>query len=198
MLFATDLRLRPSGASGLLVSSVEAFEQYQEKQAWSWEHQALTRARFCAGDRAIGAAFEAIRERILRRRRDPAGLAREVLAMRARMHDAHPNPSGLFDLKHDPGGMIDLEFVVQYLVLAHAHRHARLVGNLGNIALLGIAGELGLIPAELARRAQEAYRELRRVQHALRLGGASYARVPPEQLAGHAHAVRELWATVLG
>lgn len=198
VLFATDLRLRPSGTSGLLVSSVAAFEEYQEKQAWVWEHQALTRARFCAGDAAVGAAFEAIRERILRRSRDPQALAKEVLAMRARMHQAHPNPSELFDVKHDPGGMIDLEFAVQYLVLAHAHRHPRLTGNLGNIALLGMAGELGLIPPELARRCQDAYRELRRVQHALRLGGAQYARVPPEQLAGHARAVRELWAAVLG
>jgi glutamate-ammonia-ligase adenylyltransferase len=198
VLFATDLRLRPSGASGLLVSSVAAFGEYQEKEAWVWEHQALTRARFCAGDAAVGAAFEAIRERILRRKRDPQALAKEVLAMRNKMHDAHPNPSGLFDVKHDPGGMIDLEFVVQYLVLAHAHEHPRLVGNLGNIALLGMAGELGLIPAELARRAQDAYREFRRVQHALRLGGAQYARVPPGQLAEHAHAVRALWATVFG
>jgi glutamate-ammonia-ligase adenylyltransferase len=198
VLFATDLRLRPSGTSGLLVSSVAAFEEYQEKQAWVWEHQALTRARFCAGDAAVGAAFETIRERILRRSRDPRALAQEVLAMRARMHEAHPNPSGLFDVKHDPGGMIDLEFAVQYLVLAHAHQHPRLTGNLGNIALLGMAGELALIPPELARRCQDAYRELRRVQHALRLGGAQYARVPPGQLAGHARAVRELWATVLG
>jgi glutamate-ammonia-ligase adenylyltransferase len=198
VLFATDLRLRPSGASGLLVSTVEAFEQYQEKQAWVWEHQALTRARFCAGDRAIGAAFEAIRERILRRRRDPAELAREVLAMRARMHDAHPNTSGLFDVKHDPGGMIDLEFVVQFLVLAHAHAHPELVANLGNIALLGIAGELGLIPASLAQGGQDAYRALRRLQHALRLGGARYARVARAQAAAPADAVSALWQAVLG
>ncbi len=198
VLFVTDLRLRPSGASGLLVSTVEAFEQYQEKQAWSWEHQALTRARFCAGERAIGAAFESIRERILRRRREPQALAKEVLAMRAKMHDAHPNASGLFDVKHDPGGMIDLEFVVQFLVLAHAHEHPALVGNLGNIALLGMAGELGLIAPELARRGQEAYREFRRVQHALRLSGARYARIAQDQVAEHAGAVRALWQTVLG
>jgi len=198
VLFATDLRLRPSGAGGLLVSTVEAFEQYQEKQAWVWEHQALTRARFCAGDRAIGAAFEAIRERILRRERDAAELAREVLAMRARIHEAHPNTSGLFDVKHDPGGMIDLEFVVQFLVLAHAHRHPGLVGNLGNIALLGMAGELGLIPARLAQAGQDAYRALRRLQHALRLGGARYARVPREQAAAPAEAVSALWQAVLG
>lgn len=198
VLFATDLRLRPSGASGLLVSTVAAFEQYQERQAWVWEHQALTRARFCAGDAGIGAAFEAIRERILRRRRDPAELAREVLAMRAKMHDAHPNPSGLFDVKHDAGGMIDIEFIVQFVVLAHAHEHARLVGNLGNIALLGIASELGLIAADLAEACRNAYREYRRVQHALRLNGAAYARVPPEQLAEHVRAVRALWAAALG
>ncbi len=198
VLFATDLRLRPSGASGLLVSTVAGFEQYQEQQAWVWEHQALSRARLCAGDAAIGAAFEAIRERILRRRRDAAELAREVLAMRARMHTAHPNPSGLFDLKHDAGGMIDIEFMVQFVVLAHAHEHPRLVGNLGNIALLGIASELGLIPAGLAEACREAYREFRRVQHALRLNGAAYARVPSEQLAAHSGAVKELWQAVLG
>jgi len=198
VLYATDLRLRPSGASGLLVSSVAAFEEYQEKQAWVWEHQALTRARFCTGDAAIGGAFETLREKILRRSREPRPLAQEVLAMRRRMHDAHPNRSDLFDVKHDAGGMIDLEFVVQFLVLAHAHRHPRLTANLGNIALLGIAGELGLIPPELAQRGQEAYREFRRVQHALRLSGAQYARVPPEQVAMHARAVRELWDIALG
>ena len=198
VLFATDLRLRPSGASGLLVSTVEGFDQYQEKQAWVWEHQALTRARFSAGDAAVGAAFEAIRARILRRRRDPQALAKEVLAMRTRMRDAHPNSSGLFDLKHDAGGMIDIEFMVQFLVLAHAHEHPRLVGNLGNIALLGIAAELELIPAALAEACRDAYREFRRVQHALRLNGAAYARVPLGQLAPHALAVHELWRRVLG
>jgi len=198
VLFATDLRLRPSGASGLLVSSLAAFEEYQEKSAWTWEHQALTRARYCAGDAAVGAAFETIRERILRRARDPAALARDVLEMREKMHAAHPNRSKLFDLKHDRGGMIDLEFIVQYLVLAHAHAHPELVGNLGNIALLGIAGRLGLIPVPLAAQGQDAYRAFRRQQHALRLEGAQYARVVPESMAAEIAAVRALWATVFG
>jgi len=198
VLFATDLRLRPSGASGLLVSSLAAFEQYQEKSAWTWEHQALTRARFCAGDASVGAAFEAIRGRILRRRRDPAALARDVLEMREKMHAAHPNRSKLFDLKHDRGGMIDLEFIVQTLVLAHAHAHPELVGNLGNIALLGIAGRLGLIAPALAERCQSAYRDFRRLQHALRLEGAQYARVEPASVEADVAAVRELWAAVLG
>jgi len=198
VLFATDLRLRPSGASGLLVSSLAAFEQYQEKSAWTWEHQALSRARYCAGDAAVGAAFEAIRERILRRARDPAALARDVLEMREKMHAAHPNRSPLFDLKHDRGGMIDLEFIVQYLVLAHAHAHPELVGNLGNIALLGIAGGLGLIPTALAAQGQDAYRDFRRRQHALRLEGAQYARVAPATVAAQANAVRGLWDAVFG
>jgi [glutamine synthetase] adenylyltransferase / [glutamine synthetase]-adenylyl-L-tyrosine phosphorylase len=195
-LFETDLQLRPSGSSGLLVSSVAAFEEYQEHAAWSWEHQALTRARFCAGDKGVGLEFENIRTRILRRERDPAALAREVLAMREKLHAAHPNRSGMFDLKHDGGGMIDIEFAVQFLVLAHAHVHAQLTGNLGNIALLGIAAELGLIDKGTAEKCRKAYRDFRRLQHALRLNGARYARVPPEQVSEDAGAVRNLWDSV--
>ena len=197
-LFETDLRLRPSGEAGLLVTPVEAFARYQESSAWVWEHQALTRARYCAGDAQVGAQFEEIRRRILVRPREPAALAREVLAMREKMHAAHPNASGQFDVKHDRGGMIDLEFIVQYLVLAHAARHAELTGNLGNIALLAMAAGLGLVPAELAERCRAAYREFRRMQHALRLGGAKYARVAPERVAAHADAVRALWQAVFG
>jgi [glutamine synthetase] adenylyltransferase / [glutamine synthetase]-adenylyl-L-tyrosine phosphorylase len=197
VLFETDLELRPSGASGLMVSSLEAFERYQEHDAWVWEHQALTRARSSAGDRSVGASFEAIRERILRRSRNPAELQREIVDMRGKMHAAHPNRSGLFDLKHDTGGMIDVEFAVQFLVLAHSHRHPELTKNLGNIALLGIAAGLGLIPGALAERCRDAYREFRRLQHSLRLNGAQYARVPPEQAAPHAAAVRELWQLTL-
>jgi glutamate-ammonia-ligase adenylyltransferase len=197
VLFETDLELRPSGASGLLVSSLAGFEQYQEGSAWVWEHQALTRARHCAGDRAIGEAFEGIRTRILTRQRDPKQLAAEIAAMREKLHAAHPNASGLFDLKHDRGGMIDIEFAVQFLVLANAHRHRDLTGNLGNIALLKMAAAHGLIDDALAERCREAYREFRRLQHALRLNGAQYARVPRDQVAHHVDAVRLLWETAL-
>ena len=195
-LFETDLQLRPSGSSGLLVSSVAAFEEYQERSAWVWEHQALTRARYCAGDRKVGAKFEAIREKILRRERDAADLAREVLAMREKLHAAHPNRSGLFDLKHDRGGMIDIEFTVQFLVLAHAHRHAGLTRNLGNIALLKVFSDLKLVDGNVAEQCRNAYRDFRRLQHALRLNGAQYARVPAEQVSAHTQAVRDLWAAV--
>jgi glutamate-ammonia-ligase adenylyltransferase len=198
ILFETDLALRPSGASGLLVSSVDAFERYQEESAWTWEHQALTRARHCAGDSAVGQKFEAIRTKILRRPRDEPALKKEILQMREKMHAAHPNRSGLFDLKHDRGGMIDIEFAVQCLVLGHSPRHADLTGNLGNIALLRMAASHGLVDGALAERCRDAYREFRRLQHALRLNGARYARVPREQVAMHVEAVTLLWTTVLG
>jgi len=196
VLFETDLRLRPNGASGLMVSSVDAFREYQEKDAWVWEHQALTRARYCAGDTEVGAAFEAERIAILRRSREPEALRREVISMRAQMLDAHPNRSDLFDLKHDRGGMIDIEFMVQYLVLAHAHRYPQLTGNLGNIALLKMAGELGLIPLATAMTVRDGYREFRRLQHAERLNGAQYARVEHGPLARYIEATLDLWKCV--
>jgi [glutamine synthetase] adenylyltransferase / [glutamine synthetase]-adenylyl-L-tyrosine phosphorylase len=193
MLFETDLQLRPSGASGLLVSPVAAFERYQAENAWVWEHQALTRARHCAGDQAVGAAFEAIRHKVLESKRDLRALKSEILAMREKLHAAHPNKSGLFDVKHDRGGMIDIEFAVQYLVLGQSHRFADLTQNLGNIALLKMGADHGLIPQQLAERCRNAYREYRRIQHALRLNGAQYARVPKDQVAAQSAAVLELW-----
>src|SRR4029434_8616280 len=105
------------------------------------------------------------RESILRLARDPATLSRDVIDMRRRMLAGHPNRSALFDLKHDAGGMVDVEFSVQYLILAHAHTHAALTRNAGNIALLGVAAELGLVPSGLAHDVANAYREYRRLQH---------------------------------
>ncbi len=198
-LFETDLRLRPNGDSGLLVSSMAAFRQYQLESAWVWEHQALTRARFSAGDRAVGEAFERIRCEVLRQQRDLAKLREEVLAMRQKMVDAHGTKGDqreyVFDLKHDPGGLVDVEFMVQYLVLGYSHRHPELTGNLGNIALLKIAAGLGLIPAELADRVRNAYRDYRRMQHELRLNAAR-ARVAPDLVQQRVDAVRELWRLV--
>lgn len=181
-LYETDLRLRPNGASGLLVSSLSAFADYQAHQAWVWEHQALTRARACAGDRRVGAAFEALRNTLLQTPRDAQKLRAEIVAMRQKMHDGHPNHSDLFDIKHDAGGMVDIEFMVQFLVLAHAHQHRQLTANIGNLALLKLAGELELIPVELAAQVSAQYRSLRRSQHAMRLNGAAACRVPLESI----------------
>ncbi len=197
ILFETDLRLRPNGDSGLLAITVDAYRDYLLKQAWVWEHQALTRARFIAGDAAVGARFDAIRDEILTRPRELAKLKEEVLAMRQRMLDAHASKSEeLFDLKQDPGGIIDVEFIVQYLILAHAHAHPGLTKNLGNIALLAMAAELGLIPAELADPVRNAYREYRRMQHAARLNGNGKARVERAAVLRRIEAVRALWQAV--
>jgi glutamate-ammonia-ligase adenylyltransferase len=198
ILYETDLRLRPDGASGLLVSSTEAFRDYQLHHAWVWEHQALTRARFVCGDAAIGATFEALRREVLGTPRDAAKLRGEVLAMRGKMHAGHVNDSGLFDLKHDSGGIVDVEFCVQYLVLRHCAAHPELADNAGNIALLRRAGAAGLLPADIAQAAADAYRELRRQQHAVKLSGAAYARVSPPAVENLRDAVRALWTQVMG
>ncbi len=196
VLYETDLRLRPNGAAGLLVSHIDAFRDYQFKDAWIWEHQALTRARAVAGDAHIGTRFEALRIEVLRRPRDLALLRREIPAMRDKMRQSHPNDTRLFDLKHDRGGIVDVEFIVQYLVLGEAHRHAGLTGNIGNLALLTLAARLGLTPQDMAGAAHAAYREFRRLQHQLRLQGERYARVEPATVAGHAQAVVKLWERV--
>ncbi len=197
-LYATDLRLRPDGAAGMFCTSLAAFLRYQRQSAWTWEHQALTRARCVAGDAAIGAAFERAREEILCKPRDAAALARDVIDMRRRMHDGHPNRSDRFDVKHDRGGMVDIEFIVQYLVLAHAHAHHEMTRNAGNIALLHMAADAALIDAGSAGDVAAAYREFRRVQHAQRMAGATHVRVDPAPHAARRAQVDTLWREVFG
>jgi glutamate-ammonia-ligase adenylyltransferase len=198
LLFEIDLRLRPNGDAGLPVVSLQAFESYQRESAWVWEHQALTRARFATGDAAIGARFEALRRDVLRQPRDAVALAAEVRAMRRKMTEGHPTRSAQFDVKHDAGGMVDIEFLVQYLVLAHSAAHPELLDDAGNIALLDRAAKAGLIDATAAADCAQAYRDLRRLQHVLRLNDARYARVEPETVAAQRAAVRGLWKAVLG
>jgi glutamate-ammonia-ligase adenylyltransferase len=197
-LYDIDLRLRPDGDAGLLAVSLEAFTRYQMEQAWAWEHQAITRARFVAGDAELGARFESLRRRILLLARDPEQLKEQVRSMRAKISAGHPNSSGDFDLKHDRGGMVDVEFVTQYLVLSRAREFPALLDNLGNITLLHLASDVGLIPADLASQAADAYRAFRKKQHALRLQGAENARVPASVLAPERAAVTRLWNTVIG
>lgn len=196
-LYEIDLRLRPDGDAGLLAVSMDGFARYQREHAWIWEHQALTRARYCAGDPTLGERFEAVRRDILLRIREAEPLRAAVREMRGKIRAGHPNHSDDFDVKHDPGGMVDIEFITQYLVLLHAHKHPELLGNLGNIALLGLAAQAGLIPDDLAGQVADAYRLLRRRQHALRLQGAEKARVPSDQLVQERAAVQKLWNLVL-
>ena len=196
-LFDVDYRLRPNGDSGMLVNSLDAFRSYLLEKAWVFEHQALTRARFCAGDPELGARFESLRIEILRQPRDLPKLREDVLAMRQRMLDAHAtNSAEIFDIKHDPGGLVDVEFIVQYLILGHAHAHDRLCGNLGNIALLGIAADLDLVPRELADPVRTIYREYRRTQHAFRLDGIAGSKVERDAYRQQIDTVRALWSHV--
>jgi glutamate-ammonia-ligase adenylyltransferase len=180
-LFEIDTRLRPNGSAGFLVTNANAFKKYQLREgdnaAWVWEHQALTRARFSAGSSLVGGFFDNVRFEVLSQKRDVAQLRHEILEMRRKVHAGHPNPSPDFDLKHDAGGMVDIEFIVQFLVLAFSNTYPQLIGNLGNIALLRIAGEAKLIQASIAQEVGDAYRLLRARQHRLRLDGAEKTRV---------------------
>ncbi len=202
-LFEIDTRLRPNGSAGFLVTSLDSFRKYQFREgdnaAWVWEHQALTRARCAAGSPRVALQFDAIRSDVLSQVRDVATLRFEISDMRRKVHAGHPNPSSQFDLKHDAGGMVDIEFIVQFLVLAHAHQHPALIGNLGNIALLGIAANAGLISAAAATAVADAYRLLREQQHRLRLDGAEKTRVDinlhPDLLEARA-AVSALWKDI--
>jgi len=196
ILYEIDLQLRPDGNSGLLVSSIHAFNDYQQKRAWVWEHQALTRARFVAGDQQIGQDFANTRQQIMRQVRDKKKLRIDVVAMREKMRHAQKLNADLFDLKQSAGGIIDVEFIVQYLVLAHAAQHAVLTQNLGNIGLLNQLATLDIIDAELAQQVGDAYREFRRLQHASRLQGDLQAKVAYQQVDAHVKAVITLWKRV--
>lgn len=197
-LFQIDLRLRPNGESGLIVLPFSAFQKYQNENAWVWEHQALTRARFSAGDFELGNKFENLRIAILQKKRNALVLKEEILKMRQKIsaHKAQKNPD-FFDLKHDSGGLIDVEFMVQYLVLKHAHQHAELTQNAGNIALLMRLGDAGIIEPNAAALAANAYRDYRRRQHFLRLNDIQNSIVPfCEELKNHAQSVQHLFQQV--
>jgi glutamate-ammonia-ligase adenylyltransferase len=198
-LFDIDTALRPNGNSGLLVTSLASFEHYQKGRgsntAWTWEHQAITRARYCAGSPELAERFESVRRAVLTAPRDARNLRDEVHAMRDKVRRAHPVKAGLFDVKHGDGGMMDAEFAVQFLVLAHSHRHAGLLDNVGNIALLQRAEALGLLPPGVGTDAAGAYRELRRAQHRARLDEQP-TQFPPDPLAPHRDAVLRLWRAV--
>jgi glutamate-ammonia-ligase adenylyltransferase len=196
LLYETDMQLRPDGNSGLLVSSVTAFKEYQMQKAWVWEHQAITRARFVAGDRQIGEAFEKIRIEVMTQQRDLNQLKTEVQSMREKMRSAQHIEADMFDIKHSIGGIVDVEFLVQYLVLAHAKQHSQLTGNIGNIGLLRLLASLNIIAQDLADEVVLAYRDYRHTQHMLKLQGAVHLRVEMSKVSEHAIAVKALWQKV--
>ncbi len=166
MLYGADMRLRPGGSSGPLVSHIDAFEAYLADDAWTWEHQALIRARCVAGDLKVCDRFEKIRKIILTQKRDPAVLRKEVSDMRERMRQEHLKAEpGFFDVKHARGGILDIEFLVQYLILKHAHDCPDLVIWTDNIRLLESLDAEGIITGCQSEQLQNAYLVLRKIIH---------------------------------
>jgi len=160
-LFDVDVRLRPDGAKGLLVSSLASFRDYQRDRAWTWEHQALVRARFIAGDAALHADFERVRDATLAHVRDPAQVCEDVVAMRRRMRaELDRSDAALFDLKQGEGGLVDLEFLLQALVLMHAHAHAGLLGPRNTPGLIAALRECALFDPVAADAVQAAHATL--------------------------------------
>ena len=200
-LYEIDTALRPNGNSGLLVSGINAYANYQQQRgsntAWTWEHQAMTRARFVLGSESMRSRFDAIRCSVITAPRDTARLRAEIGAMRAKVRSAHPVKNGQFDVKHSPGGMVDVEFAVQFLVLTQAGSHPELLPNVGNIALLQRVQAAGLIPPGIGAAAADSYRELRRVQHHARLNEEP-TQVTMDELLPQRKAVAALWHTVFG
>ena len=202
-LYEIDTALRPNGNAGLLITSFDAYANYQQQRgsntAWTWEHQAMTRARFVLGDEALRQRFDAVRKAVIAAPRHAEDLKAEIVAMRNRVRAAHPAKGDprheQFDVKQSPGGMIDAEFVMQYLVLSSAAQHPELIDNAGNIALLERAEALGLLPAGVGHAAAGAYRELRRVQHRARLNEEPTQVFMPE-LQQERDAVLALWHAV--
>ncbi|MBL0252401.1 MAG: bifunctional [glutamate--ammonia ligase]-adenylyl-L-tyrosine phosphorylase/[glutamate--ammonia-ligase] adenylyltransferase [Polaromonas sp.] len=198
-LFEIDTALRPNGGSGLLVTSISAFADYQENRgsntAWTWEHQAMTRARFVAGYEPLRQQFDTVRKNVISAKRDLMALKTEILAMRDRLKNAHAVKAGLFDVKHSAGGMLDAEFAVQYLVLAYSALHPSLQDNVGNIALLQRAESVGLLPAGVGEAAAQSYRQLRHVQHMARLDEAT-TQLPDTELQNERQAMTALWEFV--
>ncbi|MDI3398472.1 bifunctional [glutamate--ammonia ligase]-adenylyl-L-tyrosine phosphorylase/[glutamate--ammonia-ligase] adenylyltransferase [Pseudomonas sp. V88_4] len=204
-LYEVDMRLRPSGASGLLVSSLGAFARYQENEAWTWEHQALVRARVLVGSQDVGQAFESVRAQVLGKARDLAKLQQEVSEMRAKMRDNLGSKSTAagtganafeatapFDLKQDAGGIVDVEFMVQYAALAWSQTHPALLRWTDNIRILEELEHEGLMPAEDASLLREAYKAYRSAAHRQALQKDAGV-IPGDQFADERRQVMRIW-----
>jgi glutamate-ammonia-ligase adenylyltransferase len=193
-LYEIDLRLRPSGASGALVSSEAAFLRYQHEAAWTWEHQALVRARVVAGSAILAQDFARIRRDVLGKVRDRQTLAQDIVNMRLRMRRelGSRKPGDTFQVKQDAGGLVDIEFIVQYLVLAHAHEQPALLEWTDNMRLLDTAAVCGVLDARDAATLQNIYIEYRTLLHRLALDKASY-QLTATSLAAQRQQVTAIW-----
>ena len=196
------MRLRPSGASGLLVSSLLAYQRYQLQEAWTWEHQALVRARVVAGCPRLAADYEALRSSVLQLPRDEASLRDEVVKMRDKMRDhllpaaVRESEGGLFHLKHSSGGIVDIEFMVQFMVLAWGHAHPSLTRWSDNIRILESLAESGLLNLADAEALTEAYKGYRASAHLLSLRREPLV-VPDAQFAVQRSMVCDIWRRLM-
>ncbi|MDP2140130.1 MAG: bifunctional [glutamate--ammonia ligase]-adenylyl-L-tyrosine phosphorylase/[glutamate--ammonia-ligase] adenylyltransferase [Gammaproteobacteria bacterium] len=205
-LYEVDMRLRPSGESGLLVSSMEAFASYQRDEAWTWEHQALVRARAVAGSKALQDGFDKQRAMILGTRRDAQKLKDDVVAMRQRMRDefakkpASERDKLSFVIKQGRGGIVDIEFIVQYLVLAHGADNAALLTYPDNVRILEAARDAGLLTSDQFRQLTDAYLGLRSALHHFALAQHDVAchevTDGRDELDAHQKAVSGIWEAV--
>jgi glutamate-ammonia-ligase adenylyltransferase len=200
-LYEIDTALRPNGNSGLLVTSFDAYANYQQQRgsntAWTWEHQAITRARCVFGTEALARRFEEVRHAVICSMRDPLALRDEIHTMRDKVRGSHVTPPEWFHVKHSPGGMVDIEFAVQYLVLSAGRAYPSLLDNVGNIALLQRAQAAGLLPAPIGDDAAQSYRHFRQLQHKARLDEAP-TQVPVEDTHVQQGAGLLLWRQVFG
>lgn len=191
------MRLRPDGNTGMLVRSLTAFAHYQARNAWTWEHQALVRARPVAGDRSLAERFDQVRREILCSQREPERLRTDVRAMRECMRkELDQTRNGWFDLKQGPGGIADIEFMVQYLVLRWAEQYPDLAAWTDNVRLLETLACLDLLPGNLAEDLTDAYKALRAAYHRSALQEQP-SRIPDNQLVGPREQVWALWRELM-
>ena len=197
-LYETDLRLRPSGNAGLLCCHIDGFERYQQEEAWTWEHQALVRARGICGDISLLSAFNTVRHNILSIQRDQATLSTEVSEMRAKMRKHLLSTSNQkVDLKQCVGGIADIEFMTQYWVLAHANKIESLTEFSDNLRLLDATRNAGIIDEKQSHALQQAYLALREQYHHLTLADTKYAE-QTEHLSQMRETVSEYWQALFG
>jgi glutamate-ammonia-ligase adenylyltransferase len=200
-LYDVDMRLRPSGNSGMLVTSFNAFEKYQFESAWTWEHQALVRARAIAGRPELMAHFSELRHRVLGQQRDPAKLQHDVVDMRQKMRgqlgsNKKQQAEGMFNLKQDVGGIVDIEFMVQYAVLAWSHDDPSLLEYTDNIRILGCLAASGQLSAQEVNQLIEAYKAFRSLGHRLALQQLPGI-VAGDQVESERRIVTQIWRRLL-
>lgn len=197
LLYEIDLRLRPSGESGLLVAPINRYEQYLKEEAWTWEHQALVRARFVAGDTQIQVKFAAIRQRILSLPRVATELKTEVREMREKMRETlDKSNKEVFYLKQGVGGITDIEFIVQFCVLAWAEKYPSLTDFTDNMRLLDTLAEQGLLNSEAVLALKQAYCLFRNRGHKEALQG-NKAVVAQDELVDIRQQVAQWWQEIM-